>query len=150
MIENVVGQALEGDVRLSFPPKGVRCEIVIPSAQVTSRGCFDTVRDRPCAQVELPRAPAAPTFMHGTKVPETRAEGKIMVTRRDMSLGGAAVAAACRGRLSACRWRARRQCRDRGTFEVTQDARRNGASCSRPSNTPCCARRTPSAPSPAR
>ena len=38
MIENVVGQALEGDVDLSFPPKGVRCEIVIPSAQVTSRG----------------------------------------------------------------------------------------------------------------
>jgi len=38
MIETVVGKALEGDVRLSFPPKGVRCEIVIPSAQVTSRG----------------------------------------------------------------------------------------------------------------
>lgn len=38
MIENVVSQALEGDVMLSFPPKGVRCEIVIPSAQVISRG----------------------------------------------------------------------------------------------------------------
>jgi two-component sensor histidine kinase len=38
MLETVVGQALEGDVRLSFPPKGVRCVIVIPSAQVTSRG----------------------------------------------------------------------------------------------------------------
>src|SRR5215471_12163072 len=38
MIETVVGKALEGNVRLSFPPKGVRCEIVIPSAQVTSRG----------------------------------------------------------------------------------------------------------------
>lgn len=38
MIENVVGQALEGDVRLSFPPKGVRCEILIPAAQITSRG----------------------------------------------------------------------------------------------------------------
>jgi two-component sensor histidine kinase len=38
MIETVVGQALEGDVSLSFPPKGVRCVIVIPSAQVTSRG----------------------------------------------------------------------------------------------------------------
>ncbi len=38
MIENVVGKALEGDVDLSFPPKGVRCVIVIPSAQVTSRG----------------------------------------------------------------------------------------------------------------
>jgi two-component sensor histidine kinase len=38
MIETVVGRALEGDVRLSFPPKGVRCEIVIPLAQVTSRG----------------------------------------------------------------------------------------------------------------
>jgi len=38
MIENVVGKALEGDVNLSFPPKGVRCVIVIPSAQVTSRG----------------------------------------------------------------------------------------------------------------
>ena len=38
MIETVVGQALEGDVMLSFPPKGVRCEIVIPSAQVISRG----------------------------------------------------------------------------------------------------------------
>jgi PAS domain S-box-containing protein len=38
MIENVVGKALEGDVSLSFPPKGVRCVIVIPSAQVTSRG----------------------------------------------------------------------------------------------------------------
>jgi two-component sensor histidine kinase/PAS domain-containing protein len=38
MIETVVGKALEGDVSLSFPPKGVRCVIVIPSAQVTSRG----------------------------------------------------------------------------------------------------------------
>lgn len=38
MIENVVGKALEGDVTLSFPPKGVRCEILIPAAQVTSRG----------------------------------------------------------------------------------------------------------------
>lgn len=38
MIESVVGQALDGDVTLSFPEKGVRCEIVIPAAQVTSRG----------------------------------------------------------------------------------------------------------------
>jgi PAS domain S-box-containing protein len=38
MIESVVGRALDGDVLLSFPPKGVRCEIVIPSAQVISRG----------------------------------------------------------------------------------------------------------------
>ena len=38
MIESVVGQALEGDVKLSFPPKGVRCVIVIPDAQVASRG----------------------------------------------------------------------------------------------------------------
>lgn len=38
MIETVVGKALEGNVRLSFPPKGVRCEIVIPAAQITSRG----------------------------------------------------------------------------------------------------------------
>jgi two-component sensor histidine kinase len=38
MIETVVGQALAGDVTLSFPEKGVRCEIVIPAAQVTSRG----------------------------------------------------------------------------------------------------------------
>jgi hypothetical protein len=38
MIENVVGRALGGDVNLSFPPKGVRCEIVIPSAQVISQG----------------------------------------------------------------------------------------------------------------
>ncbi|MEX2165871.1 MAG: sensor histidine kinase [Methyloceanibacter sp.] len=38
MIETVVGKALEGNVRLSFPPKGVRCEIVIPATQVTSRG----------------------------------------------------------------------------------------------------------------
>jgi two-component sensor histidine kinase len=38
MIETVVSRALEGDVNLSFPPKGVRCVIVIPSDQVTSRG----------------------------------------------------------------------------------------------------------------
>ena len=38
MIETVVGKALEGNVRLSFPPKGVRCEIVIPAAQIISRG----------------------------------------------------------------------------------------------------------------
>jgi two-component sensor histidine kinase len=38
MIENVVGQALEGQVSLSFPAKGVRCEIVIPASQVISRG----------------------------------------------------------------------------------------------------------------
>ena len=38
MIETVVSQALEGDVNLSFPSKGVRCVIVIPSDQVTSRG----------------------------------------------------------------------------------------------------------------
>lgn len=38
MIEDVVGKALAGDVTLSFPPEGVRCEIVIPAAQITSRG----------------------------------------------------------------------------------------------------------------
>ena len=38
MIESVVGKALEGDVKLSFPPKGVRCVIVIPDTQVASRG----------------------------------------------------------------------------------------------------------------
>lgn len=38
MIENVVGKALDGDVTLTFPTKGVRCEIVIPAAQITSRG----------------------------------------------------------------------------------------------------------------
>ena len=38
MIESVVGKALEGDVKLSFPPKGVRCVIVIPETQVASRG----------------------------------------------------------------------------------------------------------------
>ena len=37
MIEKVVGKALEGNVKLSFPPKGVHCEIVIPAAQVTGR-----------------------------------------------------------------------------------------------------------------
>ena len=38
MIESVVGKALEGEVKLSFPPKGVRCVIVIPETQVASRG----------------------------------------------------------------------------------------------------------------
>jgi two-component sensor histidine kinase len=38
MLENVVGKALAGDVILSFPVKGVHCEIVIPAAHVTSRG----------------------------------------------------------------------------------------------------------------
>jgi two-component sensor histidine kinase len=38
MIENVVSRALEGEVELSFPPKGVRCVIEIPASQVTSRG----------------------------------------------------------------------------------------------------------------
>lgn len=38
MLEKVVSKALEGDVILSFPPKGVRCEIAIPSAHVISRG----------------------------------------------------------------------------------------------------------------
>jgi two-component sensor histidine kinase/PAS domain-containing protein len=38
MLERVVGKALAGDVTLSFPAKGVRCEIVIPAAHVTSRG----------------------------------------------------------------------------------------------------------------
>jgi two-component sensor histidine kinase len=38
MLENVVGKALAGDVTLSFPAKGVTCEIVIPTAHVTSRG----------------------------------------------------------------------------------------------------------------
>jgi PAS domain S-box-containing protein len=38
MLENVVGKALAGDVTLSFPAKGVRCEIVISAAHVTSRG----------------------------------------------------------------------------------------------------------------
>ena len=37
MIESVVGKALEGEVTLSFPAKGVRCVIVIPEAQVASR-----------------------------------------------------------------------------------------------------------------
>jgi two-component sensor histidine kinase len=38
VIESVVGRALEGDVALSFQPKGVRCEIDIPLGQVVSRG----------------------------------------------------------------------------------------------------------------
>jgi len=38
VIETVVGRALEGDVMLSFQPKGVRCEIDIPLGQVVSRG----------------------------------------------------------------------------------------------------------------
>ncbi len=38
MIETVVGQALETEVKLTFPPKGVRCVIVIPECQVASRG----------------------------------------------------------------------------------------------------------------
>ncbi len=38
MLENVVGKALAGDVTLTFPAKGVRCEIVIPAGHVTSRG----------------------------------------------------------------------------------------------------------------
>lgn len=37
MIESVVGKALEGEVKLSFPAKGVRCVIVIPEAQVATR-----------------------------------------------------------------------------------------------------------------
>ncbi len=36
MIETVVGKALEGDVKLSFPATGVRCVIVIPAAQVAA------------------------------------------------------------------------------------------------------------------
>jgi PAS domain S-box-containing protein len=38
MIESVVGKALEGEVKLSFPAKGVRCVIMIPERQVASRG----------------------------------------------------------------------------------------------------------------
>jgi hypothetical protein len=51
MIENVVGQALEGDVNLSFPPKGVRCEIVIPrrSDRAASRRSSAPDRDGPSA-----------------------------------------------------------------------------------------------------
>lgn len=35
MIENVVGRALDGQVHLSFKPKGVRCEITIPPNQLS-------------------------------------------------------------------------------------------------------------------
>src|SRR6478672_9499057 len=38
MIESVVGKALEGEVKLSFPAKGVHCVIMIPERQVASRG----------------------------------------------------------------------------------------------------------------
>lgn len=38
LIETIVGQALAGKVALSFPVEGVRCEIVIPSSLITSRG----------------------------------------------------------------------------------------------------------------
>jgi two-component sensor histidine kinase len=38
VIESVMGRALEGDVMLSFQPKGVRCEIDIPLGQIVSRG----------------------------------------------------------------------------------------------------------------
>jgi len=38
MIEDIVGQALAGEVALSFPVTGVRCEIVIPASLITSRG----------------------------------------------------------------------------------------------------------------
>lgn len=38
MIENIVGKALAGEVALAFPVEGVRCEIVIPTTHITSRG----------------------------------------------------------------------------------------------------------------
>lgn len=38
MLERVVGKALAGDVSLTFPSKGVHCEIVIPDAHISSRG----------------------------------------------------------------------------------------------------------------
>ncbi|MDJ0513918.1 MAG: sensor histidine kinase [Methyloceanibacter sp.] len=38
MIENIVSQALSGCVALTFPAEGVRCEIVIPTSHITSRG----------------------------------------------------------------------------------------------------------------
>ena len=38
MLENVVGKALAGEVALSFPVQGVRCEIVIPASHINSRG----------------------------------------------------------------------------------------------------------------
>jgi PAS domain S-box-containing protein len=38
MIESVVGKALEGEMKLTFPAKGVRCVIMIPETQVASRG----------------------------------------------------------------------------------------------------------------
>ncbi len=38
MVERVVGQALESDVKLSFAARGVRCVIVIPSRHVVSAG----------------------------------------------------------------------------------------------------------------
>lgn len=41
MIESVVGRALEGGVTLSFPPKGVRCVIEIPAAQLAPRAELD-------------------------------------------------------------------------------------------------------------
>lgn len=37
MLETVVSRALDGEVKLSFPSKGVRCVIVIPPAQVAAR-----------------------------------------------------------------------------------------------------------------
>ena len=39
MIENVIGTVKSGATGVvAFPAKGVRCEIVIPSAQVISQG----------------------------------------------------------------------------------------------------------------
>jgi len=38
MIEDIVGKALAGEVALTFPADGVRCEIVIPTSLITSRG----------------------------------------------------------------------------------------------------------------
>ena len=37
MIENVVGQALDGKVKLTFPAKGVQCVISIPASQILAR-----------------------------------------------------------------------------------------------------------------
>ena len=38
VLESIVGKALAGEVTLSFPETGVRCQIVIPAAQIASRG----------------------------------------------------------------------------------------------------------------
>ncbi len=135
MIENVVGKALEGDVMLVLPAQGraLRDRHPLGAGHLARLGGLDSrhsvvigrARKLNCgarlnAYISLKLG--APIGGRISRVPgkARQDQGEIMVTRRDMTVGGVALAALAVAGAGALRWRGGGADAATETFEVTR------------------------------